>query len=431
VNSNTLTTETAINGGNTVMTKAGPGAWTIAGSSASGAFGINIDDGVVNLNKASGNGLDFAIAAGTVTLNTNGSLVMMNPNSLQLGTAANFTMAGGTVEFNGDSGEIFQSITFDSGILQNSANAAEFTLSQGISLVGTNCDFNVTNDASLEVDAVITNTGSLYETGNGILTLTNNNAYTGSTIIEGGTLALAGSISNSALISVHSGATLNVTGRGDQTLTLNAGQTLTGKGSLNGILVASPGSIVAPGGTLTAGTFTVANNASLNGTLLINLNNTNTPNSSQIVSTSGTITYAGTLSVTNTGPALQAGQTFQLFPSAVSTFANINLPTTDASGNTYTWNDQITVNGSITVATVTPTGTINPNPGKIQFSISGSTLSLAWPTNSGWLLQTQTNSLAVGISNNWVTIPGSAAITSTNITINPGIGSVFYRMVHP
>jgi hypothetical protein len=30
-----------------------------------------------------------------------------------------------------------------------------------------------------------------------------------------------------------------------------------------------------------------------------------------------------------------------------------------------------------------------------------------------------------------VTIPGSAAITSTNITINPGIGSVFYRMVHP
>ncbi len=428
INSNTLYTEGPLNGANTTLTLDGQGTWTIGGSALNnGAFGLTINGGVVNCDR----GFLYNSLDGAATVNTNASLVMENPVGTQMATTASIILSGGLVELNGDPGEIFQSITFDSGILRNSANAASFTLSQGVSLVGTNCDFDVTNDSSLEVDAVITNTGSLYETGNGILTLTSNDVYTGSTIIEGGTLALDGSISNTALISVHSGTTLDVSGRSDQTLTLNAGQTLTGKGSLNGNLVASPGSIVAPGGTITAGTFTVANNASLNGTLLVNLDNTNTPNSSQIVSTSGTITYAGTLSVTNTGPTLQVGNTFQLFPSAVTTFANINLPTTDASGDTYTWNDRINVNGSITVATVTPPGTINPNPGKIQFSISGSTLSLAWPTNSGWLLQTQTNSLAVGIYTNWVTVPGSAAITSTNITINPGIGSVFYRMVHP
>ena len=74
-----------------------------------------------------------------------------------------------------------------------------------------------------------------------------NNTYTGSTIISGGTLALSdplapgtgiGSIDGSSVIRIFNGATLDVSGRVDQTLTLNSGQTLTGNGSINGSLVA-------------------------------------------------------------------------------------------------------------------------------------------------------------------------------------------------
>ena len=89
---------------------------------------------------------------------------------------------------------------------------------------------------------------------------------------------------------------------------------------------------------------------------------------------------------------------------------------------------QITSGGSLLVV---PLVTVNPNPGRIQFSLVGNnTWNLAWPTNAGWYLQVQTNSLQTGLSTNWVTVPGSESITSTNITINPK-GATFYRLMNP
>ena len=59
-------------------------------------------------------------------------------------------------------------------------------------------------------------------------------------------------------------------------------------------------------------------------------------------------------------------------------------------------------------------------------------ITLNWPSDhTGWRLETQTNSLATGLSNNWVTVPGS---TETNQLFNPGGssgGSVFFRLAHP
>jgi len=54
-----------------------------------------------------------------------------------------------------------------------------------------------------------------------------------------------------------------------------------------------------------------------------------------------------------------------------------------------------------------------------------------WPTNAGWILQGQTNNLAVGLSTNWVEVPGSSALTSVTNTVNPANGSVFYRLRFP
>jgi autotransporter-associated beta strand protein len=81
---------------------------------------------------------------------------------------------------------------------------------------------------------------------------------------------------------------------------------------------------------------------------------------------------------------------------------------------------------------VVPPVTINPIPGTIQVSVSGSTLTLAWPTNAGWMLQSQTNTLSVGLTTNgWIDISNSVNVTSTNIIMNPVNPTVFFRLRFP
>jgi hypothetical protein len=64
----------------------------------------------------------------------------------------------------------------------------------------------------------------------------------------------------------------------------------------------------------------------------------------------------------------------------------------------------------------------------MQVSVAGNTLSLGWPTNLGWTLQT--NSVGLSAASQWHSYPGSATITNVNITINPANTNVFFRMVY-
>jgi hypothetical protein len=87
------------------------------------------------------------------------------------------------------------------------------------------------------------------------------------------------------------------------------------------------------------------------------------------------------------------------------------------------------VNGTIAVIAGSAVST---NPTNITVSVSGNTLTLSWPqSHRGWRLQVQTNSLATGLNTNWITIPASEAVNSTNMTIDPANGSVFYRLIYP
>jgi hypothetical protein len=61
-------------------------------------------------------------------------------------------------------------------------------------------------------------------------------------------------------------------------------------------------------------------------------------------------------------------------------------------------------------------------------SINGNVLSLSWPTNAGWTLQAQTNSLSTGLGTNWTDVLGSTSITATNLTMDPTKPTVFYRL---
>jgi len=429
VSNNDLAVEGTISGANNALTKTGPGSLTLGGGSGSnGGLGLVIDQGTVYFNKQVGYN---AFAGQLMTINTNGSLVILNPTTTEFGALSTVTLNDGTLDLNGDS-ELITTVDFNSGLFENSAPSTTSTLtsSTNIALGGTNCDFDVTTNSTLVIDAPISGTGTLVETDQGILNLGSTNTYSGITEINDGTLLLTepGEITNSVMINIAGGATLDATARADQTLTLGSVETLIGNGSINGNLVALSGSIIAPGTASSVGTLTVTNNVTLGGNLLLSLNRTNAQTSSQLT-TLGTITYGGTLSVTNLGPVLHAGDVFQLFPSAAAGFAVISLATTDANGQTYTWNNNVAADGSINVASVT--SPVNPNPPVIQRSLSGRTLTLSWPTNAGWILQEQTNSLSVGLGTNWANVPGSSSVTSTNITINPASGSMFFRMVEP
>ena len=71
-------------------------------------------------------------------------------------------------------------------------------------------------------------------------------------------------------------------------------------------------------------------------------------------------------------------------------------------------------------------------PTNLLMQVAGGQMQLSWPQDHlGWRLQIQTNTLTGGLGTNWVTVPNSTNIISTNLVINPTNGSVFLRLVYP
>jgi fibronectin-binding autotransporter adhesin len=209
-----------------------------------------------------------------------------------------------------------------------------------------------------------------------------------------------------------------------------SGQTLAGLGTIRaGKVMLDAGSILDVG--LPTGVLTATNKIELGGAITTSLDSTNSPNSGELAAQIFTIDPTATLIVSNAGPALVNGDTFTLFSKGVSAFAagSVTLPPTDPTGTTnYVWQNNLASSGTIQLISggLPPVATTSTN---ITFSVSGNTLSLSWPANyTGWYLQMQTNSLSTGLSTNWVDVPGSSAINSTNITIDPAIPAVFYRL---
>jgi len=269
--------------------------------------------------------------------------------------------------------------------------------------------------------------------GNAILTLSGTNVYSGPTTVNAGTLEVSavGGLDNSRSIIVAAGATLDVTGIGG-TLTLGSttnAQSLGGSGTVTGNVLASgtgPATI-APG--MSAGELTISGNLVLagNSTVAMELDTSAAPTSDRITATAMT-GGAATLTVTNIGPLLSVGQSFTLFSPAIAGLSWAGT-VSDVYAD-YTFTDNIAVDGTIEVATVTPKFPLTPT--NITWSVSGGNLNLGWPTSyTGWVLQTQTNPLNVGLSTNWVTVPGSGATNAFSIPVSDIDPTVFYRMSLP
>src|SRR6185295_16197817 len=103
----------------------------------------------------------------------------------------------------------------------------------------------------------------------------------------------------------------------------------------------------------------------------------------------GTLTYGGTLLVTNLSGSLAGGDRFQLFDasSTAAYFAATNLPLLNPG---QTWN----FNSAAGILSVVATNSTN-----IGWTLNGMSLTLSWPVDHiGWRLLVQTNSLS---SNSW------------------------------
>ena len=89
------------------------------------------------------------------------------------------------------------------------------------------------------------------------------------------------------------------------------------------------------------------------------------------------------------------------------------------TGASATWSNDLNADGSITVSALAGGPTLN-------FTRTGNNLHFSWSGSSK--LQTQTNSLNVGLSNNWTDYPGGGTSPVT-VPIDVTKPTVFFRLV--
>ncbi|HEY4417472.1 MAG TPA: autotransporter-associated beta strand repeat-containing protein [Verrucomicrobiae bacterium] len=374
----------------------------IAVGSATGAS-LNVNSGTVSSVGTSGS-LRLTTSPGDIgTINLNGGITIV-PKIYKGGDAT----ATATVNFNG-------------GILQAAAGGAFLT---GLDAANVLTNGAVIDDGG-NIISITQNLlgganpdGGLTKLGSGTLTLGGVNTYNGSTTVSNGILVIAGgaSINNSTAVELTAGAMLDVSAVAP--FDIIGSHTLGG----GGLVI---GSVQVEGTLAPVGTLAFNNDLTLNGNLVFSLNKSLTqPN--DLVAVSGTLAHSstGTLTVSNAGPGLVAGDKFTLFNQPVPNGNQYTL--VPPSGVTFTNN--LAVDGSITV--LTAPDVIASNPTNISVAVSGSVMTLSWPADHlGWIAQS--NSVDLINSNAWYDIANSQSGTNLLITINPATGSVFYRLRKP
>jgi fibronectin-binding autotransporter adhesin len=144
--------------------------------------------------------------------------------------------------------------------------------------------------------------------------------------------------------------------------------------------------------------------------------------------TGGTLEIATATLRTNSLVSVASGAVLQLNFSTTNTVAGLTLNGVAQPAGVYkstTPGGYLTGPGSLLVVPLGPTG-----PGYLTNTVVGNQLSLSWPAGQGWRLQVQTNSLNVGLNDNWIYLT-DGSVNSTNITINPALPTVFYRLTYP
>jgi len=359
---------------------------------------------------------NMQVTAGTLLVNNTyalGADRSPNYNGVGTGSPHKLIVDGGTVDLNGFSpsvGALSDNGGITTGLIDNNgASASMLTLGYSVS--------NTVNNASYAgVIADGTSVVSILKIGTNSQVLAGINTYSGLTTVSNGTLVVntPGQIGLGA-------ATNTVTVLG------GAAGTLGGSGIINAPVVVMPGGTLAPAaGVAATVAVTISTNLTLSGTNIMNVNKDAATND-LVVLNQGKVNYGGTLVVlTNlmSSTTLALGDSFQLY-SAPGYTGNFNS-IVGSPGTGLSWNFN-PASGILSVVTA-----MASNPTNITYVVTNSTMTLSWPSDHlGWLLQSQTNALSVGIGTNWADILGSDSQTQAVININSLNPAVFYRLRHP
>lgn len=391
------------------LTKIGPGSLNLnGGKTVAGLTNIwNTDLG------------DIDIQAGAVSFQRRSALGSPT-NTITVEPAASLDL----FSLNTSLPEPLNKVVLNNGNLRGSGGVGDTNIFGGpITLNGSSNIITImtwvgtTGPTLLYLDGPISGSGGVqFSADASVIQLSGNNTYTGATAITNGTLRLmnSSSLAGSQNIKLQSGATLDVSALG--TWNAGASQTFGGFGTVNGNLQAN--GPLAPGDSV--GTLTVNGNLTIAGNLLIDVNKS-LAQSNDLTTVSGALnrTGSGSVIISNLGPVLTVGDTFTLFNQPV-----VGGDAMSITGGGATWQNNLAVDGSIVVLSVSPTGPTNAEP--ISYTFTSGNLNLNWPT-TGWRLQTQTNNL----STNWVDWPNSTTVNAVSIPINPTNRAVFFRLVYP
>jgi len=280
---------------------------------STGAGSLSISGGAVNVTFSSQIG--YAGAQGSLTL----SGVAGNRGVLQLGTLTEGT-GSGTVLFNGG---VLQSR--EGGSLLNGFEAGDVTIAAGGAFIDS-------QNFQASLNAPLSGVGGLTKLGDGTLTLSGTNTYTGPTDLSYGTLLVTGDNSAAGAVTVRPGATLG------------------GIGSVNDVVVQNlatlrPG-VDGPGLLTVAGDLTM----NLNATLVLDFTGTGAGAFDQIA-IRDMFTAGGTLSL-QVGYAAAVGDTFTVFTDGLTGrgWNSGGFTITTNLGNGLTWDtSKLGTDGMLTV----------------------------------------------------------------------------------
>ena len=340
------------------------------------------DAGFWQINSVNNVWTTTGFAVGTVRLGANNALCVTAPLTMGQADASNCVL-----DLNGFSQTVTGLANLGTGTRRigtdNATADAMFTYNGGTntSFYGGQFVNTITNTASTHVLALTVASGSLF--------LTAVNSNTGPTVVQ-------------------SGATFGGTGSVRSPVTVQSGGTLFAGTNF--------------------GTFGISNTLTFQSgaTNLVKVNPATGVN--DLVAGVSLLTYGGTLVVTNTsGAAFTNGATYKLY--AATNYSGAFSAIVPASpGAGLAWiTTNLAVNGTLSVGVG-----ISTNAVPLTWLHNGGTLTLSWPSDHiGWRLQCQTNTLAVGISTNWVTVPGSTATNYLALPISTTDPTIFYRLIYP